>query len=311
MLSVGLLLLLVACGSTPTPTVAARSTAITGATVPVDSGAASMASTASPAASSPSTVAVPAVPPRPSATVATIRPTTAITPAGPTLAPGTGPVIVIDPGHSPTIYAIDPTTGLNVSDYENEPEMQNVFVVAQLVRSQLLAAGYQVVMTKNTPTDRVSLAQRAAVANNAHATLAISIHDQAGASGGIGFRQGNSTVYYQSVGTYRVSTNGTRITFTDAAVAATSQRFGQIFAAQRAAAQGNSVRLLGNVGYDLGSRGLPAGNIWMVQLLSTVPWIYNEAGGNSAGLVGLSGADEQTYARGLVAAIEGCVPVGG
>ena len=64
----------------------------------------------------------------------------------------------------------------------------------------------------------------------------------------------------------------------------------------------------GNVGYDLGSRGLDAGNIWIVQLLSHVPWIYNEAGGNSAGAVGLNAADQRRYADGLVAGVEACVP---
>jgi N-acetylmuramoyl-L-alanine amidase len=219
------------------------------------------------------------------------------------------PVIVIDPGHSPSITSHDPATGLNDSDYANEPEMQDVFAVAQLVRIQLQAKGYRVVMTKNAVDDRISLGQRAAIANNAHAALAISIHDQAGAAGGIAFNSGNNNVYYQSVGDYRLTPNGTRVTFTDAAVAATSERYGQIFQAQRAAAQGNSVRLMADTGYDLGSRGLPGGDIWMVQLLSKSPWIYNEAGGNSPGQAGLDSADKQRYANGLVAAIELCVPI--
>jgi hypothetical protein len=42
-------------------------------------------------------------------------------------------LIVIDAGHSPTIHGVDPTTGLNVSGYENEPEMRDVFAVAELV----------------------------------------------------------------------------------------------------------------------------------------------------------------------------------
>ena len=71
---------------------------------------------------------------------------------------------------------------------------------------------------------------------------------------------------------------------------------------------GRPVPVLGDTGYDLGSRGLAPGNIWIVQLLSTVPWVYNEAGGNTAGQVGLSTADEQRYAAGLVAGVEACVP---
>src|SRR3954447_15269264 len=49
------------------------------------------------------------------------------------------PVIVLDPGHSRTIHAIDHRYRLNVSDYQNEPEMPDVFAVALLVRSRLIA----------------------------------------------------------------------------------------------------------------------------------------------------------------------------
>src|SRR6476620_8300962 len=109
--------------------------------------------------------------------------------------PASRPVIVIDPGHSPAIRGIDPVTGLDVSGYENEPEMRDVFAVAELVKAQLQAAGYRVIMTTAT-------------ADNAHAALALSIHDQAGNNGGIGFNQGNNIVYVQSVGDYRVAGNG-------------------------------------------------------------------------------------------------------
>lgn len=64
-----------------------------------------------------------------------------------------------------------------------------------------------------------------------------------------------------------------------------------------------------DTGYDLGSRGLATGDIWTVQLLSHVPWIYNEAGGNSSGRSGLDSADKHAYAAGLVAAVERCVPL--
>src|SRR5262249_29601223 len=52
--------------------------------------------------------------------------------------PRRAPVIVIDPGHSVPIHATDPVTGLDVSDYANEPEMHDVFAVAELVRARLL-----------------------------------------------------------------------------------------------------------------------------------------------------------------------------
>lgn len=219
------------------------------------------------------------------------------------------PVIVIDPGHSRTIDATDPRTGLVVSDYENEPEMRDVFAVAVLVRDQLRAAGYRVVMTKSRLDQRRDLAQRAAIANTVHAALALSIHDQAGPNGGIGFRAGNNLVYFQRVGDYRETPSGHKIEFSNARVAVLSKRYARIFAAQRRRAQGVPITVRGDVGYDLGSRGLAAGNIWTVQLLSHVPWIYNEAGGNSTGHSGLSKADELSYAAGLVAAVESCVPL--
>ena len=218
-------------------------------------------------------------------------------------------MIVLDPGHSPTVHATDPSTGLDVSDYANEPEMRDVFAVAELVRHRLEGDGYRVVMTKSSVTSRVSLAQRAAIADHAHAALALSIHDQAGSNGGIAFSSGNNTVYYQSIGNYRATANGHRVVFRDHHVAALSRSYGQIFATQRARAEGHHIVLQGSVGYDLGTRGLAPGNIWMVQLLSHVPWIYNEAGGNSAGRSGLDARDERRYAAGLVAGVEHCVPL--
>jgi N-acetylmuramoyl-L-alanine amidase len=291
-IATGVVAALVACGSSSGPALGPQPSAITASASTDSAGPSEIESSSTAANSTAASIAPPAAAP------SEVRP-----------AAGTGPVIVIDPGHAPTITSTDPTTGLNDSDYENEPEMRDVFAVALLVKAQLLADGYQVIMTKNSVTDRVSLGQRAAVANKANAALALSIHDQAGSTGGIGFAQGNNIVYYQSVGDYRETPAGAKVTFTDSAEAAASQRCAQLFQAKRAAAQGASVRLQGNVGYDLASRGLPAGNIWIVQLLSKVPWIYNEAGGNSAGMAGLDAADEQKYAAGLVAGVQACVPV--
>ncbi len=187
--------------------------------------------------------------------------------------------------------------------------MRDVYDIALLVRSQLVAAGYRVYLTKPTDTTPTNLGVRAYLANRVHADIALSIHDQAGSSGGISFSQGNSNVYYQAVGDYRENPQGRKIYFTDAHVAAISKRYGEIFQRERAAAQGRPITLLGNTGYDLGSRGLQSGDIWIVQLLSHVPWIYNEAGGNSAGMSGLDQADKQTYAKGLVDSVEACVPI--
>jgi N-acetylmuramoyl-L-alanine amidase len=292
-------LLTAACGSAAHVPAAQSAVSVTApVTAPATTGPATTApATSAPATSLPAATSPAAAPPaaRPPAT-------------SPPQPAADRPVIVIDPGHSPAIRSTDPATGLDDSDYENEPEMQDVFAVATLVRQRLEADGYRVVLTKATATTRVSLGQRAAIANTAHAALAISIHDQAGTNGGIGFQQGNNIVYYQAVGDYRQNSSGRRITFSDSSVAATSQRFASIFQSARAAAEGHHVTVQGNVGYDLGTRGLAPGNIWIVQLLSTVPWIYNEAGGNSTGRSGLDAADEQRYADGLVAGVERSVP---
>jgi N-acetylmuramoyl-L-alanine amidase len=187
--------------------------------------------------------------------------------------------------------------------------MRDVFAVAELVKTRLERDGYRVIMTKSTVNTPVLLNQIAATANNAHAALAMSIHDQAGANGGIGFDQGNNIVYYQSVGGYRQAPNGRKIVFTDSRVAALSKRYGEVFRAQRARAESHWVTLQGNVGYDLGSRGLDSGDMWIVQLLAHVPWIYNEAGGDSAGMSGLSSIDKRKYANGLAASVENCIAV--
>lgn len=196
-----------------------------------------------------------------------------------------------------------------MDEYENEPEMRDVFAVALLVKQQLSAAGYRVVMTKKTARSKMNLAKRAYIANDAHAALALSIHDQGGPHGGIAFAHGNNIVYYQSVGSYRTTVTGQKVRFTDTHLAAVSKKYGTIFAAQRLRAEHHRIVAKKNVGYNLGSRGKPAGNMWTVQLLSKVPWIYNEAGGNSAGRSGLSDKDKRRYADGLVASVEKCVPI--
>lgn len=217
-------------------------------------------------------------------------------------------MIVVDPGHSVTVHGTDPATGLDTSDYENEPEMRDVFDVALRVKSALEHAGYRVYLTKNSVDQPANLGERAYLANRVHADLALSIHDQAGSNGGLAFSSANNNVYYQAVGDYRVNPAGEKVYFTDSRVAGTSKRYGAIFQRQRQAVEHHPVRLLSNTGYDLGSRGLQAGDIWIVQLLAHVPWIYNEAGGNSAGMSGLNDADKQSYADGIIAGVEHCIP---
>jgi N-acetylmuramoyl-L-alanine amidase len=251
----------------------------------------------------------PAKPPPHPSTPASYPPRSTPPSSSPPAEPKHAPVVVIDPGHSPSVHGDDAATGLDTSDYENEPEMHDVWSVALLVRQKLVAAGYRVYLTKRSVDAPTNLGVRAYLANRVHADIALSIHDQAGSNGGVPFDSANNNVYYQAVGDYRENPQGKKIYFTDAHLAAISKRYGAIFQHQREQAQGTAVRLMSNTGYDLGGRGLQSGDIWIVQLLSHVPWIYNEAGGNSAGMVGLSARDKQIYANGLVGGVEACLPL--
>ncbi len=228
--------------------------------------------------------------------------------AGSGPAQSTKPVIVIDPGHSgKDNNVVDPQSGLDDHDYPNIPEINDVFAVSQLVQQKLTADGYQVLLTKNAAMDTVTFRERANIANNANAALAISIHDQAGNPGGLQFGS-FSQIYPQKVGEYRQN-SGHKVTFTNADVATKSQQYAQTFQQTRSQAEGTQTVVKDN-SFD-GRPGIDAGNLSMVQLFSNVPWVYNEVGGNSAGQTGLSVADEQKFAAGLVAGVEKSIPVSG
>jgi N-acetylmuramoyl-L-alanine amidase len=219
------------------------------------------------------------------------------------------PVIVIDPGHSGSdIKSTDAATGLIDFDYPNKPEITDVFDVATKVKDQLTKDGYTVKMTKQNANDNVSLRARADLANSSSAALAISIHDQGGGGAdGLQFNDKNNYVYVQSVGLHRDKPDGSPVSFSNATVAQKSQQYGQIFTQTRTAAEGHAVTTA-VASINRGPNFSP-GNIWLVQLWASVPWIYNEAGGDSAGRVGLSDGDKDKYAKGLIDGVEKSVPI--
>lgn len=214
--------------------------------------------------------------------------------------PTTKPIIVLDPGHSGSdIDTIDAATGLRDHDYPNIPEITEVFAVVQLVKNKLEADGYTVIMTKNSARDNVSLRKRADIANNANALLAVSIHNDHSAKWD-NFAQ----VYVQQVGLYRQTKDGKKITFDNEAVAQKSQQYGQIFAQEREKAEGRSVSVT-NISFA-GRLGLDPGNIPLVQLFATVPWVYNEVGVDGDLL---SPEKLNIYAQGIINAIKKSVPI--
>ncbi len=220
---------------------------------------------------------------------------------------GGGKTIVLDPGHSGTdIHDNDPQTGLYDHDYPNAPEITEVFDVAKKVETKLKADGYNVILTKPSINDSVSLRNRANIANQNNAALAVSIHDDHGQANGT-FEQ----IYAQQVGGYRQVENGDpvrkgqKVAFSDAAVATQSQQYATIFQQERQKAQGGNPTVTTN-SFD-NRAGIEPGNIPMVELFSKVPWVYNETGAAS----GLSAKDEDAYAAGIINGVEKSVPISG
>ena len=218
-------------------------------------------------------------------------------------------MIVIDPGHSGRSIRSHTTNGLLDYDYPNQPEIAEVFDVSSCVTAGLRSDGYQVIMTKASVTASVSLTERARIADRARAALAISVHDDHSQT-----RAFEATYSQRGVavgGRYPVMYRGTgshRTVFDRPAVARASQRYAEIIAARRTAAQGRRVRVTENS--FTGRPPLEPGNLALVQLLSDVPWVYNEMGALTGGSSTrrLSLADETGYAKGVLEGIESAVP---
>jgi N-acetylmuramoyl-L-alanine amidase len=205
---------------------------------------------------------------------------------------------VLDPGHSGTsLTTIDPETQIRDEEYRNMPEMKDVFEVAVRLKAKLEAAGYTVLVTKNAYTDTVTKRQRADIANNSHAALAVSIHTSGHAFGSYG------QIYVQRLDSYRENISGQKVYFTDASVAAQSAKYGQIFLEERRKIEGPSVVVTVNTSF--GGRNLAPGNLPIVQLFSKVPWIYCEAGTPQ------NDHDKDLYAESLFNSIVKCVPIAG
>ncbi len=222
-------------------------------------------------------------------------------PTGPKPDAGGSKVIILDPGHSADdSQRIDPASGILDHDYPNHPEIEEVFEVAQKVKQKLETDGYTVIMTKNGIGESVSHRGRADVANNANAALAVSIHTDHSA-GTWNFAQ----VYPQKVGLYREKSDGERVTFNNSEIAQKSQEYSQIFVTERGKVEGRSVELT-TVNFA-GRAGLAPGNIPLVQLFATVPWVYNEVGGD--GPQKLSEDKLDRYAQGLINSIKKAVPL--
>ena len=264
-----------------------------------------------PASPSPSpTPLVPSPSPTPVGPPAgTATPSPTPRPSPTTAAPA--PLIVIDPGHSGrSIRGTDRATGLRDIDYPNYPEIYEVFDVSSCVGKGLRTDGYRVALTKRKALDSVSLAERARVANDGRAALAISVHDDH--SQGPGFQATYSQRGVERDGKYHAMYRGSdskRTVFADEAVAKASEQAAATIARARAEAQGRKVSVRENT--FTGRAPLEPGNLAIVQLLAKVPWVYNEAGAKSGGSTtrAMSIATEEAYAKGLLTGVEAAVPL--
>lgn len=220
------------------------------------------------------------------------------------------PVIVIDPGHSGRSIRSTTRNGLRDIDYPNYPEIYEMFDVSVCVAKALRADGYRVLLTKRHARSSVSHAQRAAVANDHGADLAISVHNDHGV--GPRFEATYDQRGVRHDGAYHPMYRGEgshRTVFSRPATAKRSQRYARILAAARTKAQGRPVRVAEN-SYN-GRAPLEPGTLALVQLLSKRPWVYNEMGALTAGdpTVAMSIASERRYALGLLSGVEAAVPL--
>jgi N-acetylmuramoyl-L-alanine amidase len=234
------------------------------------------------------------------------------------------PVVVLDPGHSGgpnfdstaevdgpklliglgiTFRPVDiDNSGIMAIDNAGAPgELVTMWRAALRIQQILRTDGYIVRLTKANVNENVGLLERVREAIDDHASIAVSLHY----TGQVAFGEGNAHfgVTPQHIGLYRTNvTNGDTIRFTQAHIAAESQRDAEIIQRARAAA-GDRVDVAPLDESFPKSRGLPAyGNISIVQVVDQqFPWIYNEDGD--------IGFDIHAYTTGIANGIERAVRI--
>ena len=224
---------------------------------------------------------------------------------------GAKPKILIGPGHTgsgDTRYS-GPSPGIKDTIYGNDPELQDVWDVAQKVKTALLDKGYEVLMTKNKVDDNPFSWDRTQKANNNNVDLAFEIHTDS-TSGSFG---NWGSVWSQFQGGYANDKNGNKVNLVaDDSVIEKSKTYAKKFATARKAAGENNIITETTAGfYD---KPDPQRNITLVQLWSKVPWIYLEAGADASkvGLAsgGITDAQKEIYATGIINGVVASIPPG-
>ena len=188
----------------------------------------------------------------------------------------------------------DPVTGVLMADYPNGQEDADALDIARAVRDRVEAAGFRVVMLKDSAEDNITYRDRVDRAAAEDAVVGVSIHTTPGADG--------SAVYPQRVGGYRTGegTDGqkTTVTFDDSVTAVESQRFSTVMAGARSVAELRGVPV-GDLSFD-GRPGLWGGNLPVISLIADTPWVYNEFGSaTGGGAHGISAVEKSRYVDGL------------
>lgn len=215
---------------------------------------------------------------------------------------GAGLSVVLDPGHSPTIdqSSVDPTTGLYNFDYENDPEMDNVYNAALKIKSELESKGVKVTMTKSSATEKINLTDRANRINASKANLVFTIHSSPNHTGEwLGYPDSNS------VRTTAVNGGkGTRIDGTSGLVhpeiIPLSTQYAQTMAPIIAGSIGDNAYVAKSFYTIYGDNGLLGngknyGNTPVQDILQSIPSVYSEADPSEV--------TSQAYADGVTKAI--------
>ncbi len=213
--------------------------------------------------------------------------------------------IVIDPGHAGNnTVQVDPSSGIETQENSGAPdEMQSMWDAAQQIKSKLMDAGYNVVLTKNSENDTAGFVTKVGRANAANPVLAVSLHYTGDAKFGV--PNDHYGVTPQEVGRFRENKdNGKRLTFSDSALAEQSRKYSQIMAQERTKV-GDDTKVAPLDQSFPKNRGdvLAWGDTPIVELLAKVPWVYNETGS--------IGFNEQKYAEGVTNGIMRAVPLNG
>ena len=159
------------------------------------------------------------------------------------------------------------------------PESEDMFNVAQKVKTKLEDSGYTVVMSKSQYNEYVSLVDRGQKSIDSEADIAISIHSTEEAEGH------DNMVWGQFVGGYRTDgTTTVSIEDSSSETATKSQQYANAIAAARKTSEGHDISVDNNG--DLmelsfpESRGLSTyGNMAINMLVGgrgNIPWVYNE-----------------------------------